>query len=573
MSDPGTAAAVARAVLAGFDKHYRLFRAVSSGARERFERGDWAAVRAAHRARVDMYDLRVREAVTAIRARFPAALGEEPWPEVKRAYLTLLYEHQQPELAETFFNSVACRLLGRSYRHNKYIFWRPGVSTEHIDSLRRTYRSYAPAAEGGGASLRRLLLDAQLLLPWEDLERDVRRLGEAFAAALPEPLAARASLQLQVLSSPFFRNQAAYLIGRVEDGSARVPFAIPLRRSARGELYVDALLLRGDELLTLFSLSRAYFMVDMEVPSAFVSFLSSVVPGKPRAEVYVALGLQKQGKTLFYRHLFEHLRHSDDRFVAAPGVKGMVMLVFMLPSFPYVFKIIRDAFEPPKDTDRETVKQRYRWVKLHDRVGRMVDALEYSDVALPLHRFDPALLDELAEKAPSLLSREEDWLVIQHLYIERRVTPLDVALREAGEGELRAGLREYGRALRELAAANIFPGDLLLKNFGLTRLGRVLFYDYDEIVPLEECEFRSLPAPPGDEEELSGEPWFHVGPRDVFPEEFPRFLFSARQRQVFLEEHPDLFTAAFWQRQQEEIRAGREEEVPSYGGAFPRPVT
>lgn len=573
MSEPGADAAeeVARAILAGFDKHYRVFRAISAAAKGRFERGDWAAVREAHRRRIDLYSLRVREAVEAIGAASAAALAEEAWPAIKKAYLALLYGHPQPELAETFFNSVACRLLRRGYRHNQYIFWRPAVSTEHIEAFQPTYRSYAPADLGGREALRLLLLDAHLLMAWEELERDLTALEGAFCAALGRPLAFGPALQLQILSSPFYRNHGAYLVGRVEDGAARRPFALALRRNERGELYVDALLTSERDLATLFSLSRAYFMVDMEVPSAFVSFLASVLPGKSRAEIYVALGLQKQGKTLFYRQLFEHLQHAGDRFVVAPGVRGTVMLVFLLPSFPYVFKIIRDRFEPPKDSDRETVRQRYRWVKLNDRVGRMVDALEYSDVAFPRSRFHPELLAELEEKAPSQLVREDDQLVIRHLYIERRVTPLDVYLRAASEPAARHALREYGRALSELAGAGIFPGDLLLKNFGVTRLDRVVFYDYDEVVPLTECNFRALPPPRDDADELAAEPWFHVGPRDVFPEEFSRFLFDARQLEIFLEEHPDLLTAAFWRGKQQLLRDGFDQEIFPYAHRFPRP--
>jgi isocitrate dehydrogenase kinase/phosphatase len=243
----------------------------------------------------------------------------------------------------------------------------------------------------------------------------------------------------------------------------------------------------------------------------------------------------------------------------------MVMVVFTLPSFPYVFKVIRDRFEPPKDTDRKEVKAKYRLVKYHDRVGRMADTLEYSDVAFPRERFDPALAEELTRLAGSLVEIEGDRLVIRHLYIERRLTPLDIHLRHANETKLRAGVREYGQALRELAGANIFPGDLLLKNFGVTRYGRVVFYDYDEIAPLSAVNFRRIPTPRDDEDEMRAEAWFYVDPRDVFPEEFPRFLFpDPRARAVFLEEHGDLATAAWWQQKQQQLAAGVIDEVFPY---------
>ncbi|MFT3838631.1 MAG: bifunctional isocitrate dehydrogenase kinase/phosphatase [Myxococcaceae bacterium] len=553
--------AIARAILDGFDKHYRLFRAISSEAKGRFERGDWAAAHRARIERIDMYDQRVREGVAVLAERHPEAMSDANWPGIKSAYIGLLVNHQQPELAETFFNSVACRLLSRTYYNNRHIFWRPAISTEHIESLQRTYRSYYPAQDGLRATVRAILLDLQLALDFEDLDRDVAAVIHAMSKFLPRPLEVHPNVQVQTLSSLFYRNQAAYLVGRIINGNERTPFAVPFRQNAQGRVYLDTLLLHRQELGGLFSLSRAYFMVDMEVPSAFVNFLKSIFPDKPSAELYISLGLQKQGKTLFYRDLAEHLKYSSDKFVQAPGVPGMVMTVFTLPSFPFVFKIIRDRFEPPKDTDRASVVAQYRLVKLHDRAGRMSDTLEYSDVALPLSRFSQGLLDELQAKAGSMLERTVDKLIIKHLYIERRLTPLDIFLAGAKNDEttIRNALREYGNCIRELAYADIFPGDLLLKNFGVTRYGRVVFYDYDEIAPLSAINFRKMPQAIHDEDEYAKEPWFHVGPKDVFPEEIPTFVFpNARWKEIFEEEHPDLFTAQFWQSIQKRVGAGEQ---------------
>jgi isocitrate dehydrogenase kinase/phosphatase len=562
---------LARAILAGFDRHYRFFRTVSMEAKGRFERGDWAAVRAADRERIDLYDLRVREAAELIARRF--SVEERIWPALKQAYLWLLYDHQQPECAETFFNSVACRLLHRRYFNNQHLFWRPGVATDHISSLQPTWRTYAPDGTSLKTLLRQLLLDLQIIAGWEDLERDLASLERAFLEAAPGLREPGLGRQLQVLSSAFFRNRAAFAMGRVLDGKEQVPFAIALRRNDAGELYADALLTRRDDLDSLFSTSRAYFMADMEVPASFVSFLSALLPDKPKAELYTSLGLQKQGKTLFYRDLDEHLKHSADRMIVAPGVRGMVMLVFTLPSFPYVFKIIRDSFEPPKDTSFEKVQAQYQFVKHAERAGRLVDTLEFSDVAFPLGRFTPELLRELAEKVPTQLEQSGSSLVIRHLYVERRLVPLDVYLRTASEEEARAALADYGHALRELADVNLFPGDLLLKNFGVTRFGRVQFYDYDEISPLDELRFRDLPEARSDEEELSAEPWYYVDPRDVFPQELERFLFKPHEARLFREEHAELLTARFWQEKQRRVRQGQAPEVFAYPPArrFPHP--
>lgn len=560
-------------ILDCFDRHYRQFRAISSAAKERFEAGDWRSVRWANKQRIDMHDEQVRETVRAL-LHVPHATDEALWPAIKHEYVSLLLDHQQPELAETFFNSVAARVLARTYYTNHHIFWRPAVSTEHIESLRPTYTVYYPAELGLRATLKSIFLDAQLLSPWEDLERDLHSLLHAVREHLPKPREVTPSLQVHVLSSLFYRYRSAYLIGRLDTGTTELPFAVPIRKNSKGELYLDALLAGAEQVGTLFSLARAYFMVDMEVPSAFVAFLKSLFPSKPAAELYIALGLAKQGKTLFYRDLFEHLRHSSDRFVVAPGVKGMVMVVFTLPSFPYVFKVIRDHFEPPKDVDRKKVMEQYLTVKYHDRVGRLADSLEYSDVALPRTRLDPSLLHELERLAPSQVEYDGDRIVLKHVYIERRMVPLDVWLEGADESRLRHGLYEYGQAIRELAGANIFPGDLLLKNFGVTRAGRVVFYDYDELARVTDCSFRKLPTAKDDDDELRGEPWFFVGASDVFPEELPTFLFNTGQaRELFLAMHGDLATAEFWQRKKDQLAHGIEDDVMPYPDArrFPHP--
>jgi isocitrate dehydrogenase kinase/phosphatase len=564
------ASEIARAILAGFDRHYRLFREASARARQLFERADWAALRLLARERIEMYDQRVAEAVAAILARFPEAETDESlWPAIKLSYIPLLHEHRQPECAETFYNSVACQVLHRRYYRNEFIFWRPAVATEHLEGDELAYRSYYPLRKGLRRTLATIVRGFGLANPWEDLHRDLRSVVRALRAYFPRPARARPSLQIQVLGSLFFRNKAAYAVGKIVNGNQEVPFAVPILQNERGELYLDALLLDADQLIILFSFARAYFFVDMEVPAAYVSFLRQLMPRKPRAEMYMSVGLAKQGKTMFYRDLFYHLKHSSDNFIVAPGIKGMVMLVFTLPSFPYVFKVIRDRFAPPKEMDRQTVKDKYQLVKYHDRVGRLADTLEYSLVALPLERFDAALLEELNSEAASSIEIEGDRVVIRHVYIERRMQPLNLYLEEAkGDRDaerIRQALHDYGYAIKELAGAGIFPGDMLLKNFGVTRHNRVVFYDYDEIAYMIDCNFRGIPPPRSIEDEMSAEPYYSVGPHDIFPEQFVHFLVSdPAAREIFLERHADLMDPEFWAGKQARIRAGVQEDVYPY---------
>jgi isocitrate dehydrogenase kinase/phosphatase len=588
-----SAMGIAHAILDGFDLHYWLFGEYCEKAREHFERGEWAAGWDANRARIDMYDQRVAETVEGLLQRFPRARRDEAlWRQVKLAYIALLFQgdHLQPECAETFYNSVACRVLHRRYYNNEHIFWRPAVATEHLEGLTPTYRCYDLDPRCPSRGLRRALreiaagaaLTGRLASLSGDLRALLRQLRdeplEAPSTMTPASGSRLGGLQIQVLSSLFYRNQAAYLLGRLVSGAGEHPFAAAIRRNPDGTLYLDALLTRQKDIATLFSLARAYFMVAMEVPSAYVAFLQALMPGKPRAELYTAVGLQKQGKTLLYRDLQQHLRLSSDPFVIAPGTPGMVMLVFTLPSLPYVFKVIRDAFAPPKQSTEEEVRAKYLLVKHHDRVGRMADTLEYSDVAFPRARFAPELLEALLRQAGRKVELDGERLVIRHLYIERRMVPLDLYLREANEEQLRHGVLELGDAIRELAAANIFPGDLLTKNFGVTRYGRVVFYDYDELCYLTECRFRRIPAPRSWEDELSAEPYYSVGESDVFPEQFPTFLFPpGRARELFLQHHGDLQDPAFWSGVQDRVRAGVIDEVFPYPQAlrlrrrYPRP--
>lgn len=562
---------IARTILDGFDRHYTLFRQASKQAKTYFERADWTTAQQAARTRIDFYDKRVQECVHALEDEYaPEDLDDETWRETKLHYIGLLTDHKRPELAESFFNSVSCHILHRSYYRNDFIFVRPAVSTEYIetDEPAPTYRVYYPAADSLRVSLRRMVTNFQLDCPFAELDRDTAlveaRMVEHFGLHEREP-----NQQLHVLSSLFFRNKAAYIVGRAINGAREHPFVVPILHDRAGRLVLDAVLTDPEQVILLFSFTRAYFMVDMEVPSAFVQFLRGLMPKKPRSEIYTVLGLQKQGKTLFYRDFLQHLMHSSDAFRIAPGIRGLVMLVFELPSFPYVFKVIKDFYPPPKETTRARIKEKYLLVKHHDRVGRMADTLEYSDVAFPLSRFDEELLAELRRFAPSLVEIEGDHIVIKHLYIERRMVPLNIYLdraqRSGNDDLIEHGVFEYGNAIRDLVAANIFPGDMLYKNFGVTRQGRVVFYDYDEIEYLTDCQFRDIPQPRNEEDEMAAEPWYPIGKHDVFPEQFARFLLAnPKIRAAFMKHHAALLTRVWWQSHKDRILAGELEDIFPY---------
>ena len=557
---------IARALQDGFDKHYKIFRETSAHAQRRFEAADWHGQQLAQRARIEFYDLRVDEAVERLERDYEAsALPMEVWHQIKLFYIGLLTGHHQPELAETFFNSVTIKILHRKYYQNDFIFVRPAVSTEYIEDEadgKATFIAYYPTKENLREVLKTMVQNFGLQIEFENLDRDIGFVYDALQEQVGN-VRLRTNFQIQVLS--FLRNKGAYIVGKVINGFRSLPFAIPILHNSRNRLYIDAALFGEDDLLALFSFARAYFMVDMKVPSAYVQFLRSLMPRKPRAELYSALGLQKHGKNLFYRDFLFHLSHSSDKFRIAPGIKGMVMLVFDLPSYPFVFKVIKDYFPPQKETTRAMIMSKYQLVKQHDRVGRMADSLEFTNVAFPRHRFDDELIEELRKFAPSVIEEEGDALIIKHLYIERRMVPLNIYIQEAEGEALEHAVIEYGNALKDLVAANIFPGDMLWKNFGVTRNGKVVFYDYDEIEYVTDCNFRKVPTPRNEEDGMSGEIWYSVGPHDVFPETFGPFLLGdPRVRKIFMAHHADLLEADFWQQHKERIKAGYVHDVFPY---------
>ena len=559
--------AVAETMLAGFNKHYRLYREVTARAKGLFETRDWRGIQDLVAERIQMYDQRVREAVDALRHEHAAnALSDEVWAAAKIEYIALLVNHKQPELAETFFNSVSTKLLAKEYYNNQFIFVKPAISTEYIDSDPPTFSSFYPSKQGLRDCQRDILKHFGWNVPFAHAAKDISNILRAARQHFqsdwpPEEM----NLHVQVLNAPFYRNKSAYVFGQIINGSHRHPFALAIVHNADGRLMVDAALFNPQQIGVLFSFARAYFLVDMPVPSGYVRFLNSMLPMRSPGDLYTLVGLHKQGKNIWWREFVQHLEYSHDRFMLAPGVKGLVMSVFTLPSFPYVFKVIKDKFGPNKDFDQEYVRQKYLLVKKHDRVGRMADTLEFQNVALPKARCDEEFLHEMRTLAPSQMEETDDWVIIKHVYVEYRLKPLNMFMQKAKPAEKAAAVIDYGYALKELASANIFPGDMPYKNFGMTRFGRVIFYDYDEIEYMTDCNFRPIPPAPNPEYEMSGEVWYPVHKGDVFPEEFGPFLLGESDvRQVFMQHHKDLLTPEFWQGKKERLLQGLYDDFYPY---------
>ncbi|MEB0078157.1 bifunctional isocitrate dehydrogenase kinase/phosphatase [Pseudomonas sp. CCI3.2] len=567
------AADIAQMILDGFDDYRDHFRQIADGAKARFEQARWQEAQRASAARISLYEEKVSETGARLRVQFDAdsLLDVACWPLVKSAYIDLIDLRFDDELAETWFNSLFCGLFSHDLISDGCMFIHTTRPSLHHQGKAAQTRIYKPQGDFS-KMLSEVFTQYRFDVPFADLPGDILRLEAQLRDNLPDWVCKDPGLRVELFSSILYRNKGAYLVGRIFTLDEQWPLVIPLLHHEGQGIQIDALITDEADVSIIFSFTRSYFMVDVPVPAEFVGFLKRILPGKHIAELYTSIGFYKHGKSEFYRALINHLASTDDRFIMAPGVRGMVMSVFTLPGFNTVFKIIKDRFSPSKNVDRATVIEKYRLVKTVDRVGRMADTQEFADFRFPLSKFDPQCLAELLDVAARTVQVEGDSVLIRHCWTERRMTPLNLYLENANDAQVHEALEDYGLAIKQLAAANIFPGDMLLKNFGVTRHGRVVFYDYDEICFLTEANFRRIPEPRTPEDEMSSEPWYSIGPLDVFPEEFPPFLFAdLGQRRLFAKLHGELYDADYWKSLQQAIRDGKVIDVFPYRRKERRP--
>ncbi len=551
------------AIHAAYERYHQGFEEITLRARRRFERGEWLGAQADATERLALYKVHVDGAVADVRDILQERVMERTlWAAMRNQHAIGAAARLDPELAQTFFNSVTRRVFSTVGVDPAIEYFDPEIQPSSFGAESSLYDSYSANTVDAGL-LRRLLEAYSWSVPYAELERDASVAAELIGATL-ERLPGEAPVTIEMLRSVFYRNKGAYLVGRIRRGQMILPLVLPLIHAARG-VVLDAVLMNQNEVSIVFGFSWSYFRVEAPRPRAMVAFLHSIMPLKRIDELYTAIGFNKHGKTELYRSLMRHLEEPDARFAFAEGDEGMVMAVFTLPGFNVVFKIIKDSFGAPKNTTRQVVMDKYHFVFVRDRVGRLADAQEFEHLQFPRRCFPDDLLDYLRSVAGNSVRAEGEHVVVRHLYTERRVTPLNLYLRDAEEDAARDAVIDYGNAIRDLAAADIFTGDMLLKNFGVTRNGRVICYDYDELCLLSECNFRHLPEPKSIEEEFAAEPWFFVGEKDVFPEEFQAFLVPPGSlREAFLQAHGELLTVEFWQGVQRRLESGEVVDVFPY---------
>ena len=561
--DRGRVAARGAVLVArGYEAYLREFREITRRAASRHERHEWQEIQQDARDRLDLHPRFATSTLAELRDELGMrAASRLVWADAKAAYAEAMGSRLDSELALTFFNSVTRRLFATVGVDPAVEFVDAEYDRPRGPASRPAFTSYPPG-ESTAALVTGLL--AARRVANQPIAFDAVAIADVIDRYRAQVWGDQGIDGVDVLDPVFYRNKGAYVIGRIHGGGRLLPLVLALV-SDGGRVVVDAVLLSEDDASIVFSFTRSYFHVDVEAPHDVIGFLKSIMPAKRVAELYIALGYDRHGKAELFRDLARHLARSTDRFELADGDRGMVMVVFTLPSYDVVFKVIRDRFTPPKQTTRRQVLERYALVFRHDRAGRLVDAQEFEHLAFPRDRFGPDVLAELSDEAADTVAVEGDRVVIRHLYVERRVRPLNLYLREATAAAGRAATLDFGQTIKDLAATNIFPGDLLLKNFGVTRHGRVIFYDYDELAPLTDCNFRRLPEARTLEEEMAAEPWFYVGPHDMFPEVFLPFIgLYGELRELFVRAHGDLFDADFWNRMQALHRAGEIVDIFPY---------
>ena len=546
-----------------FNVYHIEFKAITRRAKARFERQDWHGLHADAVERLDLYKKAVDPVVTRISVLLGGRVHDElVWAGMKAVYSSLIAEREDWELAETFFNSITRRIFATVGVDPQIEFVDTDFDAPPTAAEEPLYRSYSPTTTLE-ALIETILVNYPFAIPYQDLQRDVRFVAGEIERHLMNGGCGKVG-GIEMIKSVFYRNKGAYLIGRLLSDASRVPLAIALMNTPQG-IVVDAVLLTEDEISIVFGFVHSYFHVETERPFDLVHFLKTLMPLKRVAELYISIGHHKHGKTELYRDLLHYLASTDDRFEIARGDRGMVMAVFTLPDYDMVFKVIKDRFADPKTTTRQMVMQKYRMVFRHDRAGRLVDAQEFEHLQFNRDRFSEAVLDELLSVASQAVQVKDNRVVVKHAYLQRRVTPLNLYLRETDAAGARAAVVEFGNAIKDLAGNNISPGDFLLKNFGVTRHGRVVFYDYDELCFLTDCMFSAMPQPRNDDEELAGEPWYYVGEREIFPEEFRTFLgLPERLRDVFTEHHGELMSVHFWRQMQARLMAGEVMDIFPY---------
>ena len=536
-----------KTIYQGFQRYNQNFSRITDQAHIRFEQRDWKGHQQDIADRIELYEKSVRRIAESMRNLLGKdAFNHEFWNEVRTYLGDRLVNIPDSGFIKTFFNSITRRVFGTvGYDPNlEFVFSSMEEGTDRIALLNLKRYPYWGSLT---TLFEKVLHEFAFKVPYFDLQADVNNITEKISNFCEHHLEGHDEyVRFEFIDSFFYQSARAYLVGRIIKHHRIVPLVIAFKNTDEG-VTTDAVLMSEEEVSIVFGYTRSYYFADPSSVEGAVHFLHSILPDKPVDELFTVLGRIRQGKTERFHSFSKHLNKTNDKFAHAEGEKGLVMIVFDLPSYDLVFKVIRDRFGYPKTISRNGVIEKYKLVSRHDRAGRLIDTQEFLNIEFPLQRFSEELLQDLLTNAPQTISIVGDNLLIKHVYVERRVKPLNLYLREVSRDKAELAILDYGQALKDLAQTNIFPGDLLLKNFGVTKHNRVVFYDYDEVALITDCNFREIPVAADPDDELRDSGWYHVSENDIFPEEHLKFLsMDEALRALFVKVHPELISVEFW---------------------------
>jgi isocitrate dehydrogenase kinase/phosphatase len=564
----------ARLTLDAFDAFNTAFRTITHRTRQKFEVRDWPGIRQDATERLDLYD----QELDRLTSQLEAVLHEKVqdpgiWVSAKHRFANLVSQRYDIDRAETFFNSITrkmLRTLGIN-REVEFFYLHPKTSSHQQDeTVFRRYTKYADTR----SLVADILEEFSFRAGYENRERDSGLIAQEIDLHLWPIVGVNKSYSVDVVRAVFFRNKEAYIVGRIIIGSRVIPLIIPLVNGPSG-IYVDTILMQESEASIVFSFAYSYFLVDVERYDALIEFLHSLMPHAELAELYSSLGYNRHGKTEFYRDLHHFVHVSREQFVIAPGLEGAVMIGFTLPSFGFVFKVIKDRpcflrsrIGTLKVITKDQVRYRYNFVSHRDRAGRMVDTQEFENLRFRKKRFSDDLLLEFVLAARNTVSITDEYVIIKHLYVQRKVVPLPMYFEtEKNPEAIRHVLIDFGYFLKDLAASGVFPSDLFnIWNYGVTHWGRVVLFDYDDVLPIEQIRFREKPPPRDEIEEMEPEEnRISATEDDFFIDEIDRYSgIPEPLKGVFKSVHGDLYTLKFWYDLTDRLNKGEIFDVIPY---------
>jgi isocitrate dehydrogenase kinase/phosphatase len=566
------AAEAAGIILGAHRRYLARFNGITAKAQETFETRAWiqGALHAAERVRL------YRDAVDGVwlgleRAYSGQLLSREFWLAGRRALLETVFDDYDADLALTFFYSTMRLAFDRLDAPVEYAD--DGLAERsHVSSPHPATRRYR--ADGGrlSASIAQALADCAFRAPFRNLAPEAGLAAGRMLEGWRAEIGASTPRHLEILRPVFFRDQEAYIAGKLWAREGEMPVVLALRNDERG-IALDAVLTGKEDMRNiLFVSTRSTFHVLADEYREVLAFLDSLAPERGHPAMCAVLGFTHPARVALNQRLRDHLARTRERFARVPGREGMAMVVFGPPGFPYVFKVIRDFSAKQGWTGRQRIMDVYRWVHEINRGRLMLDAWIYRNLRFPRDAFEPGVLQELLSAAPQSVRLDGDAVILKDVYAQRRVRPLNTFFEEEEERALRERAADaLGCFIKDLASMGLFVSDCygLTFNLGLTHGFNAALFDFDDLGSLLRHNFRE--TPPMDEKdellwnpEVDG-PWFAVAENDVLVDEWERFLGVPLDLQAcFREKHGDLFTTAYWTQVQRRILSGEQHYVLPY---------